>query len=866
MNISEVLQLEVQTGDHLCSIYNNLEQQFSIIVPFMLHGLQNNEKCLFIVDEHTAETAEDLFRAYGLNLWPYLESGAFTFLSKEDTYLEGGYFDPDRMIASIQKNLQRALENNYSGLRVTGEMTWVFSSLPGVERLMEYEAKLNQFLPNSKVTAICQYNERKFQPDVLMDVLRTHPKVIIHGHYYENNYYEPPDTFLARLKGEINWDMYHNALEIIQERRNTLESLKESEKRHRQVVENAGDGIVVAQGGYFKFANRMALQILECSQLFLDQNPFIEFVHPEDRELVTTEYIKLLNNEKVQPKYTIRIIMPGGTQKLVEFNGILSEREEQPVGIVFFRDITEQQQSKEQLRETINYLNSILKASPDLLFRCDREGTFLDVIAIPDESILYLPPEKFLGKRILDVMPANVASMFDAAIKQALDFRKLAVISYDLEVPAGYMHFEARISMLNEQEVILLIEDITKRKHAENALRQSEEKFRLLSEKASDVIWTTDLDLNYTYISPSAKQLGGHSVEEILSSSAKDTLTPSSWEKVIPILQKELSLEQSGQRDPEQSITLELEQQCKDGTTLWVESKMTFLRDEIGQPVGILGFTRDISKRKHAEQKLTDYTAQLEQLHEQLNEEMDKARHVHERTLPKEFPIIEGISFAAHYQPAKKLGGDFYNIIQVNDKLVIYLSDVSGHGLEGALLSVFIKEAIDSYLALKSEKVEPKFIIDHLDRQYRQENFPDNYFISIFLTVLDLETMELNYTAAGFHNTPLLQQKEGTTVELIYKELPISSTIPFEESRFEQQMITLCPGTTLLFYTDGLTEQFVQANYYKNVLKSLLQTHSHYSPEFIVQAINEDFRKHNNGLLQGKDDITFLVMKVGPSK
>ncbi len=146
--------------------------------------------------------------------------------------------------------------------------------------------------------------------------------------------------------------------------------------------------------------------------------------------------------------------------------------------------------------------------------------------------------------------------------------------------------------------------DITKRKRAEDELRKSEEKYRLLSENASDIIWTTDLDLNYTYVSPSVERISGYTVEEIMSSSVYDILIPSSLKKVLQVIKNEMELEASGKANPNKTTTVELEQYCKDGSAVWVEVNASFLRDRSGSPYGILGITRDISDRKKVEEAL----------------------------------------------------------------------------------------------------------------------------------------------------------------------------------------------------------------------------------------------------------------------
>jgi len=222
---------------HICNIYRDRKEQFSLIADFMLDGLKRKYKCIYIVDENTKEGV--------LSALKEMESGAddsildrLIFLTKDDSYLKGGSFEPDRMIRLLKETQDTALAEGYPILRVTGEMTWIFSKLPGVEKLLEYEAKLNYFFPNSKTTAICQYNENKFDAKTLMGVLNTHPVVGIYGELFENPYYISPDVYLASLSGSVPVAMYEKARDDVvkrmsaeRERRRAEIALAETNKR-----------------------------------------------------------------------------------------------------------------------------------------------------------------------------------------------------------------------------------------------------------------------------------------------------------------------------------------------------------------------------------------------------------------------------------------------------------------------------------------------------------------------------------------------------------------------------------------------------------------------------------------------------------
>ncbi len=138
----------------------------------------------------------------------------------------------------------------------------------------------------------------------------------------------------------------------------------------------------------------------------------------------------------------------------------------------------------------------------------------------------------------------------------------------------------------------------------EKALRQTEARYRLLAENISEVIFTLDLNLRYTYCSPSVEQLRGYAAEETIAQTMEHFLTPASYQVVKKTLDDELAREKIGPADPCSSRTLELEFIRKQGGTVWSEVKLSFLRGRKGNPVGILGVSRNITERRQAEDLL----------------------------------------------------------------------------------------------------------------------------------------------------------------------------------------------------------------------------------------------------------------------
>jgi len=160
-------------------------------------------------------------------------------------------------------------------------------------------------------------------------------------------------------------------------------------------------------------------------------------------------------------------------------------------------------------------------------------------------------------------------------------------------VPPGYEHTYGR--------VLVSIIDISARKRTEMALRESEEKYRLIADNMADTVWVMDMNMRFTYVSPSVTRMYGTTVEEVMNQPIALSLVPESLETALKVFSEEMLLEAQGKAAPGRTRILELEEYKSDGSTIWVESSMSFLRDEHNNAVGILGVSRDITDRKRAE-------------------------------------------------------------------------------------------------------------------------------------------------------------------------------------------------------------------------------------------------------------------------
>jgi PAS domain S-box-containing protein len=210
--LSEVLRT-LAIHEHLCVIYDTREQQSDVTVPFLRIGLDRGEKCLYVADEKTTAHILEAMRAQGVEVDAAAEKGTLKFANEGQVYLKKGYFDPDETISYWAGMAGEAKAAGFPALRFAGDLTWALEGKLGTERLFEYEARLNRFLTEYDAVCICQYNNKRFTAEIILQVLRTHPLLIYGGQVCKNPYYIPPDEFLKPNQPEAE---LHRWLDNIQ--------------------------------------------------------------------------------------------------------------------------------------------------------------------------------------------------------------------------------------------------------------------------------------------------------------------------------------------------------------------------------------------------------------------------------------------------------------------------------------------------------------------------------------------------------------------------------------------------------------------------------------------------------------------------
>ena len=186
---------------HICAFFHTLEEEYRVLLPFIKEGFERGEKAFHVVDPEQRVDHLSRLQKAGIDTQAAEQRGQLEVRPWQDAHFRPGCFDQDAMLTLIEEEvLRRGAALGYLQTRFVAHMEWALEDMPGVNDLVEYESRLNYVVSKYQDPVICTYDCAKFGAAVVMDILRTHPLVIIGRVLQHNPFYVPPDEFLLELR------------------------------------------------------------------------------------------------------------------------------------------------------------------------------------------------------------------------------------------------------------------------------------------------------------------------------------------------------------------------------------------------------------------------------------------------------------------------------------------------------------------------------------------------------------------------------------------------------------------------------------------------------------------------------------------
>ncbi len=379
----------------------------------------------------------------------------------------------------------------------------------------------------------------------------------------------------------------------ITERKQAESAMRISEEKFRKAFMISPDAISINRlsDGVYIAVNRGFLQIMGYEEAECIGKNSIDLNIWDDRHDLAALVAGLKKTGEVA-NLEARFRARNGDIKYGMMSASILELEGVQHVICITRDITSSRQEQENLAASESEMRALFASMRDAVMVIDREGVYRKV-APTNPGLLILPPQELLGKNLRDIFSDEQADIFLNAIHKVLETQQPSRIDYKLLIDERPVWFATSISPMDANNTLWVARDITARRLANEALRESEERYHALFDRMMDGIYRSTHDGRFVDVNPAMVKMFGYSnKEEMLAVDIKNELYFSPEERGSHIL------------DTGQEETEEYRMRRKDGAEIWVEDHGYYVHDELGKPKYHEGMLRDITSRKQVEYSL----------------------------------------------------------------------------------------------------------------------------------------------------------------------------------------------------------------------------------------------------------------------
>jgi PAS domain S-box-containing protein len=438
--------------------------------------------------------------------------------------------------------------------------------------------------------------------------------------YIQSDYASDPEgqSLFRELAGDIAFAL-HN-IEEEEKHEQAEKALRESEEKYRNLVERASDGICIIQDKLVKYANLRQAEMWGGTVEELINTPFINYIHPDDLPRIIDRYNRRMAGEQVPSVYEAYLRRKDGGKAYAELNIGVINFLGKPAELVITRDLTERKQAEEAIRESEERYHALLELGEKtgeavVMLQDDERGIARHVFAsdawshmtgYPKEELLNMSFVNLIHPKDREAAMTRYRRRMAGEVLPGL-YEKTLIRKDATEIPIEGTY--AYSSYKGKRAIVGYIRDITKRKLAEEALKASEEKLRLMFESVPEGITVSDLGGDILETNEAAVRMHGYDCEEeLIGKSSLELIAEKDHSKAIGNLKKTL--------ERGQSPTVEYTFLSKDGSEFPAELSAALLKDGAGNPAGFIAVTRDITERKKMEEQLilTDRLASVGEL------------------------------------------------------------------------------------------------------------------------------------------------------------------------------------------------------------------------------------------------------------
>jgi hypothetical protein len=185
---------------HVCAFFHSTDEEYRVLLPFIRAGFQCGHKAIHVVNPDQREDHLQRLTQAGIDAASAQQSGQLDLRINTDVYLPDGRFDPDRMISAFERLASGNSGEGYPLSRICCRMDWTVQDQSHVDDVIEFESRVNDVWRRHEDVVICTYHLGQFRGDEVIDIMRTHPMVIIGGILQENPFFVPPEEFLSEFR------------------------------------------------------------------------------------------------------------------------------------------------------------------------------------------------------------------------------------------------------------------------------------------------------------------------------------------------------------------------------------------------------------------------------------------------------------------------------------------------------------------------------------------------------------------------------------------------------------------------------------------------------------------------------------------